>query len=118
MLQREEVVAARLDLHQQAVEGGDVDSGRVQPALERLHERRARAGEGIEDMFAGPEVAIDHHLDQLRDELAQIGMQAMDVLRPLSLGKVALRPGEVEVELAVEGFLGQRHARIDSTRAV
>jgi hypothetical protein len=36
-------------------------------------------------------------------------METMDVLRPLALGKIALRPGEIEVELAVKSFLGERH---------
>jgi hypothetical protein len=38
-------------------------------------------------------------------------MQAVDVLRALPLGQVALRPREigVDVELAVEGFLRRRH---------
>jgi hypothetical protein len=35
-------------------------------------------------------------------------METMDVLRPLALGQVALRPGEVEVEAGVELLL-RRH---------
>ncbi len=60
-------------------------------------------------MLARPEVATEQNLDELRNELAQVGMEAMDVLRSLPLGKIALRPGEIEVELAVEGFLSERH---------
>jgi hypothetical protein len=48
-----EVVRRRLDAHQEAVERGDVDAGRVEPGLERLHERRPGAGERIEDVAAG-----------------------------------------------------------------
>ena len=40
--------ARRLDAHQQAVERRDVDADRVEAALERLDERRPRAGERIE----------------------------------------------------------------------
>ena len=36
-------------------------------------------------------------------------MQPVDVLRPLALGQLPLRPGEREVELAVEGLLRRRH---------
>ena len=45
-------------------------------------------------------------------------MQAVDVLRALPLGQVALRPGEVgvDVELAVEGFLCRRHTPGFGTR--
>ena len=35
----------------------------------------------------------------------------MDVLRPLALGQLLLGPGEVEVDVRVEGFLRRRHAR-------
>ena len=53
-LQREQVVPPRLDPHQQAIEGRDVDAGGVMAALEPLHERRPRAGERIEHAsFAG-----------------------------------------------------------------
>ena len=34
----------------------------------------------------------------------------MDVLRPLPLGKSALGPRELEVDLGVQGFLRRRHA--------
>ena len=36
-------------------------------------------------------------------------MEPVDVLRPLALGQLPLRPGEREVELAVEGLLRRRH---------
>jgi hypothetical protein len=40
VLQDERLVLVRLDLHQQAVERGDINADGVQSALERLHERR------------------------------------------------------------------------------
>jgi hypothetical protein len=45
----------------------------------------------------------------------------MNVLRPLPLGKIPLRPRQLEIELdlAVESFLGERHRphRFDANRA-
>ena len=109
-LEHEGVVALRLDPHQERVERGDVDPARVEAALERLHERRPGAGERIEDMSARPEVASEQRLDELRDELAQVRMKPVDVLRPLALGQVALGPRELEVDVAVERILGRGHA--------
>ena len=51
-----EVVLAGLDRDQQRVERGDVDPDRVVARLERLHERRARAGERVEHATAGTHV--------------------------------------------------------------
>src|SRR5581483_3042221 len=47
-LEDERVVLRGLDAYEQAVERRDLDSRGVEPALERLHERRPRAGEGVE----------------------------------------------------------------------
>jgi hypothetical protein len=47
-LEDELVVPRRLDAHEQAVERGDVDAGRLVAALQGLHQRRPRAGEGVE----------------------------------------------------------------------
>ena len=110
MLEREEVVAARLDPHQEAVERRQVDPGRLVAALERLDERRPGARERIEHAPAGSHVAPQELLDELRDELPEIRMEAMDVLRALPLGQLALRPRELDVELGVERILGRRHA--------
>src|SRR5215210_8226200 len=55
-LEDEEVVVARLDAHQQAVEGRHVGAARVEPALEPLHERRSRSGERVEDTAAGAQM--------------------------------------------------------------
>ena len=104
-LEDEEVVALRLHPHEERVEGGDVDAARVEPALERLDERRSRARKRVEDPAAGPEVAREQRLDELRDELPQVRMEPVDVLRPLPLGEVALRPRELEIDVAVERFL-------------
>ena len=105
--QRLEVVRARLDAGEQRVEAGDVDAGRVVPGLERLHERRARACEGVEHAPAGGDVPVEQRLDELRDELAEVRVQAVDVLRPLALRQRRLRPGELEIVRLVERFLGR-----------
>ena len=108
-LERKEVVALRLDLHEQAVERRDVDTDRVTAALERLHERRPRPGERIEHPPARGNVPPEQRLDELRDELAEVRVEPVDVLRPLALGKLALRPGELEVDLGVERVLRRGH---------
>ena len=112
MLEREEVVAARLDPHQEAVERREVDPGRLVAALERLHERRPGARERIEHAPSGGHVAPQELLDELRDELPEIRMEPVDVLRPLALGELPLRPRELDVELGVERVLGRRHVRL------
>jgi hypothetical protein len=58
---------------------------------------------------------LEQRLDELRDELAEVRMQAVDVLRPLPLGEVGLGPREVEVDAPVERVLGRGHglARFD-----
>ncbi len=117
-LQREEVVGAGLDVHQQAVEGRDVDPGRPATALERLDERRAGAGEGIEHGPRLRQMPRQERLHELGHELPQVRVQPMDVLRPLALGEVALRPGKVEVDVAVERFLRRSHPGPVSTRAL
>ena len=98
VLEREQVVLGRLDAHQQAVEGGDVDAGRATSALERLDERRAGTCERVEHVPRARQVPLEQRLDELRHELPEVRVQPVDVLRPLPLGQVALRPGEVEVE--------------------
>ena len=60
-------------------------------------------------MLARDEVAAEQHLHELRDELAEVRMQPVDVLRPLPLGQVTLRPGEVELEVSVESILRRSH---------
>ncbi len=37
-------------------------------------------------MVAGGDVPVEEHLHELRDELAVIRVEPMDVLRPLALG--------------------------------
>ena len=61
--------------------------GKFVPQLvEALLERYVRPGERVEHPTAGPDVALEQSLDELGDELAQIWMQAVDVLGPLALG--------------------------------
>jgi hypothetical protein len=54
-------------------------------------------------------VALEQRLRELRDELAEVRVQAVDVLRPHALGQVALRPRKVEVDAPVERVLGRGH---------
>src|SRR4029079_9667724 len=82
-LEDELVVSRRLHPHQQAVEGGDMDARRVSAALERLDERRARPRKRIEDASARRDVPGQERLDELRNELPEVGMQPVDGLRPV-----------------------------------
>ncbi len=109
VLQREEVVAARLDPHQEAVERGQIDPRGLVAALERLDERGPGSRERIEHTASWSHVAPQELLDELRDELPEIRMQAMDVLRALALGQLTLRPGEIDVQPGVQRILGRRH---------
>ena len=109
-LEDEQVVAPRLDLHEEHVERRDLHADGVEAALESLDERRAGACEGVEDPSAGPQVAREQRLHELGDELPEVGVEPVDVLRPLALGQLALRPRELEVDVAVERFLGRGHA--------
>ena len=112
LLEQERVVLPRLDLHEETVERGHVHAGRVETTLDRLHERRPGACEGIEHVLARPEVAPEQHLDELRDELPEIRMQPVHVLRPHALRQVSLRPGERQVDVGIEGVLRQGHLRL------
>ena len=64
----------------------------------------------IEHVLARDEVAAKQDLYELRDELAEVGMQPVDVLRPLPLRELVLRPREIQLEISVESILGRRHA--------
>src|SRR5439155_16042696 len=96
-LERELVVARHLDAHQQAVEGRDVRPGGIAAALERLDERRSGAGEWIEDATPNRHVSREQDFYQLRDELPEIRMEPVDVLRALAVGQVRLGPRQGEV---------------------
>ena len=48
-------------------------------------------------MVARREVAVEQDLDELGDELAEVGVQAVDVLGALALGQLGLCPRELEV---------------------
>src|SRR4029077_2969076 len=108
-LEHKGVVAASFHLHQEAIEGSDVRAGRVEPRLRSLHECPSGARERIEDVLPSNEVALQERLDELRDEFAEIRVEPVDVLRPLALGEVCLRPGEIQVELAIKGVLRRGH---------
>ena len=103
------VVCVRLDPHEQAVERSDVHANRVVTRLEGLDERRPGAGERIEDTATGLDVAPEQLLDELWDELAEVRVETVDVLRALALGQLRLGPGQREVEPAVQGLLRGRH---------
>jgi hypothetical protein len=106
-----EVVLRGLHAHQEAVEGRDVDADGVVPGLEALDEGRPRARERVEDSPAGSHVAAQERLHELRDELPEVRVEAVDVLRALALGELRLGPREVETrrQLLVEGGLGRSH---------
>ena len=110
LTQLRQVIRRRLHAHQKAVERRDIHAGRVEPGLERLDECRPRAGERIEHMVTAREIAVEQHLDELRDELAVVRVEPVDVLRPLALGQLGLRPREVEVQRRVQLVLGDGHA--------
>ena len=114
--QRLDVVARGLDAHEQAVEGGQLGTGRVQPRLERLHERRPRSGERIEHVPADGEIPIEQHLDELRDELAVVGMEPVHVLRAHVLGQRGLGPGELQVQRRVQLLLRDGHEKVAFAR--
>src|SRR6185436_1769047 len=103
--QRGRVVDTCLRAHEEAIESRDVTAGRARTESVRLDERRPGSGEGIPDELAGRGVAKEEDLGELRDELAQVRMHPVDVLRSLALGELCLRPGELEVDLLVEGRL-------------
>ena len=61
-------------------------------------------------MVTAREIAVEQDLDELRDELAVVRVEPVDVLRPLALGQLGLRPGEVEVQRRVQLILRDGHA--------
>ena len=113
--QRVDVVAFRLDANEQAVERGELRTGRVESGLEGLHERRPRTGERIEHVSARLEVAVEQNLDELRDELPVVGVQPVHVPRPHVLGQRTLRPRQFEVERRVQLVLRDGHEERSST---
>src|ERR671930_1966453 len=114
LLEYERVVLARLHAREEAVERRDVDPRRVETTLERLHERRPGPRKGIQHMLADAEITPEQHLDQLRDELPQIRMQAVDVLRTLALRELSFRPRELEIDVGVQSLLSSSHLFFDS----
>ena len=63
-------------------------------------------------MTPGHDVALEERLDELRHELAEVRVKAVDVLRPLALGEVGLRPRERQVDPAVQRLLRRGHGRL------
>ena len=86
----------------------DIDADRRRPVRRALDQRRAAARERVEHGLPGPHVAVQEDLDELRDELAEVRVQPVDVLRPLALRQLRLGPGELVVDGAGEagGQLG------------
>jgi len=84
-LQAKQVVVPRLHLHEQAVEGGDIDADGVVAALQPLDDRCARAGERIEHATSRRDGPFEQHLDELGDELPEVRVEPVDVLRALTL---------------------------------
>ena len=99
------VVLGGLHAGEQDVERRHVAAGRGRSEGVRLDERRPRARERIPDETAPAPVAAEEDFDELGDELAEVRMESVDVLRPLPLGKLRLRPRKLEVDLLVEGRL-------------
>ena len=76
-----------LDAGEQAVERRD---RRSRPRWRRTHFASTsvvRADEGVVDAHARREVPVEEHVDELRDELAEVRMQLVDVLRALGGGR-------------------------------
>jgi hypothetical protein len=64
-----------------------------------LHEGCAAPGEGIENGLPRLEVAAEEDLDELSDELPEVGMESVDILRPLALGQLGFRPRELSIQV-------------------
>ena len=73
------------------------------------------AGKRIEHVLTCAEVPREKHLHELRDELPEVRVEAVNVLRPLPLREVALGPRQLEVEVRVERFLRRSHDLRGST---
>ena len=56
---------------------------------------RLLIGEGVEDAPSGSHVALEERLHELRDVLPEVGMEPVDVLRPLTFRQILLSPVEV-----------------------
>ena len=50
-------------------------------------------------------MATEEDLDKLRDELPEIWVEAMDVLRPLDLRQLVFGPRQLEIDLGVKSLL-------------
>ena len=98
-LEHERIVRLGLHAHQQAVEGRDVDAGRVQAAFQSLDQRRPGAGERIEHVLARPEVAAEQLLHIIARDLRQVGAR-MTRRRGILAG---FRQWKERIELLLDG---------------
>ena len=84
--------------------------GKFVPQLvEALLGRYVRPGGRVLDPFAGSGTTLVQCLDELWDELPEVRMETVDVLRPLALGQLLLGPREIEVQAGVQSLLRRRH---------
>ena len=67
----------------------------------------ARPAEGVVDNVARTEVTLEKDLNKLWNEFTEVGMKAVNVLCPLTLRKLALRPRELKIDVLVERLLRQ-----------
>src|SRR5712691_5162605 len=104
-LELAERVVSRLHLREQTVEGRDVAAEGIGSEDVRLDQRRSRTDERVVDAVPRREVAGEEDLDELRDEFAQVRVKTVDVLRPLDLRQLVLRPRKLEIDLSVQRFL-------------
>ena len=100
-----ERIPGRLDPGQEAVEGRDVAADRVRTEDIRLDERRSGSHKRVVDARAGREVPVEEDLDQLRNELAEVRVETVDMFRPLDLRKLILGPRQLEVDFSVKSIL-------------
>src|SRR5947209_2520495 len=97
-----ERVGRCLDATEKAVERRDVAADVVDTEDVRLDERGTRPDERVVDALTREEEATEEDLHQLRDVLPEIWVQAVNVLGPLDLRQLRLRPRPFEVDLGVK----------------
>src|SRR5438045_523968 len=65
-----------------------------------LHERRPTTAERIENRLARLEVPGEEDLHELRNKLAQVRMETVDVLCPLAFRKIGFRPRQLRIQVS------------------
>ncbi len=78
-------VCACLNACQQAIERGDIASDGICPKGIGLNKRCSRSDKRVIHTVTRSKVATQKGFDELRDELSEIRMKRMNVLRPLEL---------------------------------